>query len=128
MFCCFWSCASKIWFVYTTICFVCTIICSAYISNWSTIWFFVVYRVYCCFSDAFVDNCIIVCWWVVVCSYDCNSVVTCSCCYNYKSDVIWSWPFCCSFDTTCNYWFDYKFDVIWFWFWSCCCNSNTSLI
>jgi hypothetical protein len=35
---------------------------------------------------------------VVVCSYDCNSNVTCSYYYDYKSNVIWVCSYCCSSD------------------------------
>jgi len=102
------------------------IVCYACTSNWSTIWFFVVYKIYCCSYDASISNCEIVYWWVAFYSCDYNFVITCSYCCNFKSIVGWIFSCCCDLDTSCNCWFDYRSNVIWVW--SYCYNSNTCSI
>jgi hypothetical protein len=100
-------------------CFMC-------FSVWNTIWFSVVDKMCCCSSDAFVDNCAIVCWWVVFCSCDYNSIITCNWYCDFISDVIWICSCYCSSNTIRSYEFDYRFDVIWVW--SYCFNFDTCSI
>jgi hypothetical protein len=61
-------------------------------------------QICCCI---FVYSCALVCWFVVVCSYDYNSDVTCIHQCDYKFDV--AWIYCC----------DYNNDVIWVYYYSC---------
>jgi hypothetical protein len=64
--------------LFTTICSV----YGCYTLDWNKVWFFIIYKVCCCSSGSFVDNCVVVYF------------------YDYNFDVI------------CRYYCDYIFDVI----------------